>query len=130
MMKCMPTKMRGWALNPVCDLPRSWLRSTAGKQECTLTETMYQFDIRLFDTPLFCEQSYNLFVRKNARSRTECVETSDTVDQRTQQQYSRRQAIDTSRSVATSLMDEFRQPGKSSEGFEVVRIESCCGVSR
>ena len=38
-----------------------------------------------------------------------------------------RQVIDTSRSVATSSMDEFQQPGKSSEGFG---IGARCGVPR
>ena len=49
------------------------------------------------------------------------------MDQRTQQQYSQKQIIDTRRSVDTYLMDKFRQPGKSSEGFG---IGSSCGVSK
>ena len=49
------------------------------------------------------------------------------MDQRTQQQCSQRQVIDKSRSVDTSLMNEFRQPGKSTEGFG---IGFCCVVSR
>ena len=48
------------------------------------------------------------------------------MDQRTRQQCSQRQVIDTNRSVETSLMDEFRQPGKCSEGFD---IGSSSGVS-
>ena len=35
--------------------------------------------------------------------------------------------IDPSRSVDNSLLDKFRQPGNSSEGFG---IRSSCGVSR
>ena len=127
MMKWLPTKLCGWALNAVSDLPRGYWRSTPGKQASTLTETLYQFDIRLSDNPLFYEQSYNLFVRGKTGSRAELIGTSDTMDQRTGQQYAQRQVIDTSRSVDSSLIDEFRQPGKSSEGFG---IGSSCGVSR
>ena len=67
-----------------------------------------------------------MFVRGKARSRAEFNETSDTVHQRTRQQRSQRQVIGTSRSVDSSLIDEFRQPGKSSERFG---IGSSCGVS-
>ena len=111
MMKWLPSKLCGWALNAVSDLPRSYWRSAPGKQSWTLTETLYQFDIQLSDNPLFYEQSYNLFVRGKARNRAEFIETSETVDQRMRQQCSQRQLIDTSSSVDTSLMDEFRQPG-------------------
>ena len=52
----------------------------------------------------------DLFVRGKAGSRVEFKETRDTVDQRTQQQCSQRQVIDTS-SVDTLLTDEFWQPG-------------------
>ena len=82
MMKWLPTKLCGWALNAVSDLPRGYWRSTPGKQAWTLTETLYQFDIRLSDNPLFYERSYNLFIRGKAGNRTEVTETSDTVDQR------------------------------------------------
>ena len=68
-----------------------------------------------------------MFVRGKARSRAEIIETSDTMDQRTGQQYAQRHVIDTSSSVETSLMDEIRQPAESSEGFG---IGSRCGVSR
>ena len=114
-------------MNAASDLPRGYWRSTPGKQAWTLTETLYQVDIRLSDNPLFYERSYNLFLRGKAGSRADFIETSDTVGQRTRQQYSQRQVIDTSRSVNTSLMDEIRQPDKSSEGFG---IGSSCGVSR
>ena len=127
MMKWLPTKLCGWALNAVSDLPRGYWRSTPGKQAWTLTETLYQFDIRLSDNPLFYERSYSMFVRGKARSRAEIIETIDTMDQRTGQHYAQMQVIDTSSSVDTSLMDEIRQPGKSSEGFG---IGSSCGVSR
>ena len=127
MMKWLPTKLCGWALNAVSDLPRGYWRSTPGKQAWTLTETLYQFDIRLSDNPLFYERSYNMFVRGKAGSRAELIGTSDTMDQRTGQQYAQRQVIDTSRSVDSSLIDEFWQPGKSSERFG---IGSSCGVSR
>ena len=126
MMKWLPTKLCGWALNAVSDLPRGYWRSTPAKQAWALTETLYQFDIRLSDNPLFYERSYNMFVRGKAGNRAEFIETSDTVDQRTRQQSSQSQVIDTSSSVDTSLMDEIRQPGKSSEGFG---IGSRCGVS-
>ena len=85
-MKWFPTKLCGWALNAVSDLPRGYWRSTPGKQAWTLTETLYQFDIRLSDNPLFYERSYSLFIRGKAGNRTEVTETSDTVDQRTRQQ--------------------------------------------
>ena len=127
MMKWLPTKLCWWALNAVSDLPRGYWRSTAGKQARTLTETLYQFDIRLSDTPVFYGRSYNSFVRGKMGSRAEVTETSDTVDRRPRQQCSQRQVIDTSRRVDNSLMDEFRQTGKISEGLGV---GSRCGVSR
>ena len=127
MMKWLPTKLCGWALNAVTDLPRGYWRSTPGKQAWTLTETLYQFDIRLSDNPFFYERSYSLFIRGKAGNRTEVTETSDTVDQRTRQQCSQRQVIDRSRRVDNSFMDEFRQTGKISEGLGV---GSRCGVSR
>ena len=117
MMKWL--QLCGWALNALSDLPSGYWRSTPGKQAWTLTETLYQFDIRLSDNPLFYERSYNLFVRGKAGSRAEFSETSDTMDQRTRQQYSQRQVFDTSRSIATSIMDELRQPDRSSEGFGI-----------
>ena len=49
------------------------------------------------------------------------------MDQRTRQQFSEREVIDKKRSIKNSLMDKFRQPGKSSEGFG---IRFSCGVSR
>ena len=127
MMKWLPTKLCGWALNAVSDLPRGYWRSTLGKQAWTLTETLYQFDIRLSDNPNFYERSYNLFVRGKAASRVEFSETSNTSDQRTRQQCSQRQVIDTRSSVCISLIDQFRQPGRSSEGFG---IGSSCGLPR
>ena len=114
-------------MNAVSDLPRGYWRSTAGKHTWTLTESLYQFDIRLSDNPLFYERSYKLFVRGKAGSRAEFIKTSDAMDQKTRQQYSQKQVIDTSRGVDTSLMDKFRQPGKSSVGFG---IGSHCGVPR
>ena len=130
MMKWLPTKLCCCALNAVSDLPRGYWRSTPGKQAWTLSETLYQFDLRLSDNPLFYERSYNMFVRGKAGSRAELNGTSDTIDtmdQRTGQQYAQRHVIDTSSSVDTSLMDEIRPPGKSCEGFG---IGSSCGVSR
>ena len=127
MMNWLPTKLCGWALNAVSDLKRSYWWSTPWKQAWTLTETLYQFDIRLSDNPLFYEQSHNFFVRGKAGSRLEFIETSDTLDQRKRQQCSQRQVIDTYRSADTSSIDRFRQSGKSSEVFD---IGSRCGVSR
>ena len=127
MMKWLPTNLCGWALNAVSDLPRGYWRSTPGKQAWTLTETLYQFDIRLSDNPNFYEQRYNLFVRGKAGSRVEFSETSDTSDQRTRQQCSQRQVVDTRSSLGISLIDQFRQPGRSFEGFG---IGSSCGLSR
>ena len=127
MMKWLPTKLCGWALNAVSDLPRGYWRSTPGKEAWTVTETLYQFDIRLSDNPLFYGRSYNMFVRGKAGSRAELIGTSDTMDQRTGQQYAQRHVIDTSSSVDTSLMDEIRQSDRSSEGFG---IGSRCVVSR
>ena len=124
MMKWLPTKLCGWALNAVSDLPRGYWRSTPAKQAWTLTETLYQFDIRLSDNPLFYEQSYNLFIRGKAGNRTEVTETSDTVDQRTRQQCSQRQVVDTRSSLGISLVD---QSGRSFEGFG---IGSSCGLLR
>ena len=66
-------------------------------------------------------------MRGNAKNRAEFNETSDTVHQGMRQQCSQRQVIDTSRSVDTSLTDEIRPPGKSSEGFG---NGSSCGFSR
>ena len=127
MVKWLPTKLCGWALNAVSDLPRGYWRPTPVKQAWRLTETLHLFDIRLSDNPLFYERSYNLFVRGKAGSRAKIIETSDTVDQKTRPQFSQRQVIDTNRSVGTSLLDAFRQPGKSSEGCE---IGSSSGVSK
>ena len=127
MMKWLPTKLCGWALNAVSDLPRGYWRSTPGKEAWTLTETLYQFDVRLSDNPLFYERCYSLFVRGKTGSRAEFIETSDTVDQRKRQTCSPRQVIGTSRSVNNSLMDEIWQSGKSSEGFG---NGSRCVVSR
>ena len=126
MMKWLPTKLCEWALNAVSDLPRGYWRSTPGKEAWTLTETLYQFDIRLSDNPNFYERSYSLFVRGKMGSRAEFIETSDTVDQRKRQQCSPRQVIDTRSSVGIFSIDQFRQPGRSSEGFG---IGSSCGVS-
>ena len=56
MMKWLPTKLCGWVLNAVSHLPRGYWRSTLEKQAWTLTETLYQFDIRLSDNPLFVSQ--------------------------------------------------------------------------
>ena len=127
MMKWLPTKLCGWALNTVSDLPRGYWRSTPGKQAWTLTETLYQYDIRLYDNPNFYERSYNLFVRGKVGSRVEFSETSDTADQRTRQQCSQRQVVDTRSSLGISLIDQFRQPGRSFEGYG---IGSSCGLSR
>ena len=127
MMKWLPTKLCGWALNAVSDLPRGYWRSTPEKQAWTLTETLYQFDIRLSDNPLFYERSYNFFFRGKAGDRTKFSEPSDTADQRTRQQCSQRKVIDTRSSAGVPLIDQFRQSGRSSEGFG---IGSNCGVSR
>ena len=91
MMKWLPTKFCGWALNAVSDLKRSYWRSTPGKRAWTLTETLYQFDVRLSDNPIFYERSYTLFARGKAGNRTELIETSNTMDQRARQQSSHRQ---------------------------------------
>ena len=69
MMKWFPTKLCGWALNAVSDLQRGYWRSTPGKRAWTLTETLYQFDVRLSDNPIFYERRYTLFVRGKAGSR-------------------------------------------------------------
>ena len=127
MMKWLPTKLCGWALKAGSDLPRGYWRSTPGKQAQTLTETLCQFDIRFSDNPLFYERSYNLFMRGKARSRAEFIETSNTMDQRTRQQCSQRQVIDTRSTTGISLIDQFRQPGRSSEP---IGIGSRCGVAR
>ena len=68
-----------------------------------------------------------MFIRGKAGNRTEVTETSDTVDQRTRQQCSQRQVVDTRSSLGISLIDQFRQPGRSFEGFG---IESSCGLLR
>ena len=96
MMKWLPTKLCGWALNAVSGLQRGYWRSTPGKRAWTLTETLYQFDIRLSDNPNFYERSYTLFARGKAGSRAEIIETSNTMDQKGRQQSSHRQLIDTS----------------------------------
>ena len=127
LMKWLPTKLCGWALNAVSDLPRGFWRSTPGKQAWTLTETLYQFDLRLSDNPLFYERSYNMIVRGKAGIRTEFSEPSDTADQRTRQQCSQRQVVDKRSSLGISLIDQFLQPGRSFEGFG---IGSSCGLSR
>ena len=57
MMKWMPTKMCGWALNAVSDLPRGYWQSTPGKQAWTLTETLYQFVVRLSDNRFFMSEA-------------------------------------------------------------------------
>ena len=85
MMKWLPTKMCGWALNAVSDLPRGYWRSILEKQAWTVTETLYQFDNRLSDNPLFYEQSYSLFIRGKAGNRTEFSEPNNTADKRTRQ---------------------------------------------
>ena len=123
MMKWLPKELCVWTLNAVSDLPRSFWRSTPGKPAWTLTKTLYQFDKRSSDKPLYYERSYNLFVRGKAECRAEFIGTSDTVDQIRQQQCSQRQVIDTS-SVYTSLMDKFWRPGKNSERFGIG--SSCC----
>ena len=66
-------------------------------------------------------------MKGKAGSGAEFFETSNILGQRTRPQCSQRQVIDTSRSNDNSLMDEFRQPGKDSEGLS---IGSSCGVSR
>ena len=113
-------------LKAVSDLPRGYWRSTLEKQAWTWADTLYQFDIRLSDNPLFYERSYSLFIRGKAGNRAEFIETSDTVDQRMRQQSSHMQVIDT-RSVDTYSMNELRQRGKGSEEFG---IGSGCGVPR
>ena len=127
MMKWLPTKLCGWALNAVSDLPRGYWRSTPEKQAWTLTETLYHFDKRLSDNTLCYERSCNFIVRGKAGDRTKFSEPSDTADQRTRQQCSQRQMIDTRISAGVTLIDQFRQPGRSSERFG---IGSSCGVSR
>ena len=62
MMKWLPTKLCGWALTAVCDIPRGFWRSAPEKHAWTLTETLYQFDIQLSDNPLFYERSYSLLI--------------------------------------------------------------------
>ena len=68
-----------------------------------------------------------MLFRGKTGSRAEFFETSDNMDQRTPQQCSQRQVIDTSRVVDPSLMNIFRQPCKKSEGLG---IGSRCSVSR
>ena len=121
-MKWLPTKLCGFALIAVRDLPRGYWRLTPRKQARTLTENLYHFHIQFSDNPLFYERSYYLFARGKAGRRAEFIETSDTGDQRT-----RLQCDLLSRSVDTSLMDEFGHHGKSLEGFG---IGSSCGLSR
>ena len=117
----------GGIFNAVSDLPKGYWRSTPEKEAWTLTQTLYQFDIRLSANPNFYERSYSLFVRGKAGGRTEFSEPSDTADQRTRQQRSQKKVIDTRSSAGVSLIDHFRQPGRSSEGFG---IGSNCGLSR
>ena len=105
----------------VSDLLRGYWQSNPGKQSWTLTEMLYRFDIRLPDNPIFYKRSNKLSIRGKARNRVEFLETSDTVVQRTRQQCSHLQVIDAIKSVDTSLTDEFRQPGKSFEGFAIER---------
>ena len=81
-------------MNAVSDLPIGYWRSTPGKQAWTLTETLYQFDVRLSDNPLFYEPSYSLFVRGKAGSGAEFIETSDTVDQRKRRHWSPSTIVD------------------------------------
>ena len=57
MMKWLPAKLCGRALNAVSDLPRGYWRSTPGKQAWTLTETLYHLHIRLSDNPVYYERS-------------------------------------------------------------------------
>ena len=116
-MKWLPTKLCGWALKAVSDFPRDYWRSTLEKQARTLTETLYHIDIGLSDNPLFYERSYNFFIRGKAGDGTELREPSDTADQRTRQQSSQRQAIDTRSSAGVSLIDQFRQPGEVLKGL-------------
>ena len=108
MMKWLPTKLYGWALNAVSDLPRGYWRSFLEKQAWTLTETLYKFDIPLSDNLLFYERSYCLFIRAKAGDRTDFSEPSDTADQRTRQQGYQRQVINTRSSAGVSLIDQFR----------------------
>ena len=79
------------------------------------------------DNPLFYERNYNFFVRGRAGDRTKFSEPSDTADQRTRPQCSQRKVVDTRSSAGVPLIDQFRQPGRSSEGFG---IGSSSGVSR
>ena len=127
LLKWSPTKLCGWALNAVSDFSRDYCWPTQWKQAWTLTETLYQFDIRLSDNPISYERSYNLFVRGQAGSEAEFFETIDTVDQRTRQRYSQSQVIDTSRNADTSSVNRFRLSGRCSEGFG---IGSSCDISR
>ena len=119
MTKWLPTKLCGWALNAVSDLSRGYWRSTSGKQAWTLIGTLYQFDIRLPDNPLFYEQSDNLFVRGKAGSRAKFIETSNTVDQRTRQQCSRKQVIDTKEAMTLLWWLHFGNPAKNLKGLEL-----------
>ena len=95
------------------------LASTPGKPAWTFRETLYQFAYDILTVPPFYERSYNLFVGEKAKSMVEFNEINDTVDQKTRQQCSQKQVIDTSRRVDTSLIDEFRPTGKISEGFGI-----------
>ena len=119
MMNWLPTKLCGWALNAVSDLPRGYWRGllVSREQAWTLKQTLYQFDIRMSDNPLFDERSYKWFVRYKAGSRADFIETSDIVDHRMRQQSSQRQVNDTIKGVDTSSMDEFRQPAKTQKGL-------------
>ena len=68
-----------------------------------------------------------MFIRGKAGKRAEFSEPSDTADQKTRQLCFQRQVIDTRSSAGVSLIDQFRQRGRSSEGFG---IGSSCGLSR
>ena len=68
-----------------------------------------------------------MFIRGKSGIRTEFSEPKDNADQRTRQQCSQWQAIDTRSSAGVFLIDQFRQPGRSSEGFGT---GSSCGMSR
>ena len=68
-----------------------------------------------------------MFVRGKAGNTAEIIETSDTMVQRTGQQYSQRHKIDRSGNVDTSSIDGFSQSGRSFEGFG---IGFSCGLSR
>ena len=72
-MKWLPTKLCGWALNAVSDLPRGYWRSTPEKQAWTLTETLYQFDVRLSDNPLFMSEATDCLLERKREKRRNSV---------------------------------------------------------